>query len=257
MLSSTGKPLAPPLNLPFEAHFFPLAEPSTPLTTCASAGAPPPLESTPTTPYVSSIDLAAHFASVPFPSPLPIFPGYPIPAAGQIQAVISNPHGHGVRLFVIPYDARGMPARHRMVLRQNIFEETQDDQGGSQRRLRASVTLHICCIDGKRPRTSTFSSTAKVSQSMPHAGLDPAITVSPSTRFFLHSTIRLVFSPQPSVAMPGDGPALRTMTRTVLDMGAPVEGNARFIPWVDDDAAEYAAIRQVRQCLYSVPRSSF
>lgn len=241
MLSMSCKPLAPPLILPFEACFFPLAE-----TVVADAGTPPPLESTPTTPFVASIDLSAHFASLPFPAPLPTFPGYPILAAGQIQAVISNPHGHGVRLFVIPYDVSGLPVRHRVVLRQNVFEELQDGQSGCQRRLRASATLHICCVEGKRPRTSIPGSTAKTSQSVPHAGLDAVASVaSPSPKYYLHSTIRFVFSSQPSVTLPDDGPALQTTTRTVVDMGAPAEGPSRFIPWLDDDAAEYAAIRQV------------
>jgi hypothetical protein len=242
MVSPTSKPLAPPLVLPFEAYFFPLAEPATP----AAVGAPPPPESTPTTPYVASIDLAAHFANLSFPTPLPAFPGYPIPAVGQIQAVISNPHGHGVRLFVIPYDVRGMPVRHRMVLRQNVFEEVQDGQGGSQRRLRASATLHICCVEGNRPRSSTSDPAAKLSHSVPHTGLGTGTAVRPPPRYYLHSTIRFVFSNQPSVALPGDGPALRIATRTVVDMGAPAEGPSRFISWVDDDAVEYATIRQVR-----------
>lgn len=251
----SAKPPAP-LCLPFEAHFFPLADGADrpdvvglEQSHAQRTPAPPPPESTPSTPYVASVDLSAHFASLPFPTPLPAFPGHAIPAAGQIQIVVSNPTmGNGVKVFVVPYDVRGMPAGHRMVLRQNLFEEQAGDGiSGGQRKLRASAVLHICCVASKRPRLSSSSSPSadtKLSQSLPLSNRsDDAVAV---VKYYLHSTIRLVFSTLPS-ATPGDGPAPPTCTRTVVDMGAPSHGPARFVPWADDDAAEYQALRQMRK----------
>ncbi|XP_017020042.1 protein Atossa [Drosophila kikkawai] len=49
--------------------------------------------------------------------------GYSVPRTGTVQATLLNPMGTVVRMFVIPYDMRDMPALHRTFIRQRILAE--------------------------------------------------------------------------------------------------------------------------------------
>lgn len=50
--------------------------------------------------------------------------GYTIPRFGTVQATLLNPMGTVVRMFVIPYDMRDMPALHQTFIRQRILADT-------------------------------------------------------------------------------------------------------------------------------------
>ncbi|KAH8252478.1 hypothetical protein KR032_000214 [Drosophila birchii] len=59
--------------------------------------------------------------------------GYSVPRTGTVQATLLNPMGTVVRMFVIPYDMRDMPALHRTFIRQRILAEEmsqEEDQSG-------------------------------------------------------------------------------------------------------------------------------
>lgn len=47
--------------------------------------------------------------------------GYSIPHTGTVQATLLNPLGTVVRMFVIPYDFRDMPAMSQTFIRQRIL----------------------------------------------------------------------------------------------------------------------------------------
>ncbi|XP_061400203.1 protein Atossa [Musca vetustissima] len=50
--------------------------------------------------------------------------GYSVPRCGTVQATLLNPMGTVVRMFVIPYDMRDMPALHQTFIRQRILADT-------------------------------------------------------------------------------------------------------------------------------------
>lgn len=50
--------------------------------------------------------------------------GYSVPRCGTVQATLLNPMGTVVRMFVIPYDMRDMPALHQTFVRQRILADT-------------------------------------------------------------------------------------------------------------------------------------
>jgi hypothetical protein len=47
--------------------------------------------------------------------------GYAIPSKGTVQATLLNPLGTVVRMFVVPYDFRDMPAMSMTFIRQKIL----------------------------------------------------------------------------------------------------------------------------------------
>lgn len=121
-----------------------------------------------------------------------------------------------------------------MVLRQNTFEE---ETSGGSKRLRASASLHVCCVQARSTKP-----TAAFSHSLPSTNLNDS---TPPLKFYLHSTIRLVFSPLPAGA-PGDGPSAARCS-SVIDLGSPAQGLHRFMSWDDEGAEEYQTLRQIRR----------
>lgn len=55
--------------------------------------------------------------------------GYSIPRKGTVQATLLNPLGMVVRMFVVPYDFRDMPALHQTFIRQRVLSS---DSRGSE-----------------------------------------------------------------------------------------------------------------------------
>ncbi|XP_073847222.1 atos homolog atossa [Musca autumnalis] len=62
--------------------------------------------------------------------------GYSVPRCGTVQATLLNPMGTVVRMFVIPYDMRDMPALHQTFIRQRILADT----GSSNNTLTTTTT---------------------------------------------------------------------------------------------------------------------
>lgn len=50
--------------------------------------------------------------------------GYSIPRKGTVQATLLNPLGMVVRMFVVPYDFRDMPAMHQTFIRQRVLSSS-------------------------------------------------------------------------------------------------------------------------------------
>ncbi|KAK9449818.1 uncharacterized protein V1518DRAFT_414739 [Limtongia smithiae] len=88
-------------------------------------------------------------------APLPSTPttttlGYRIPEQGQIQIVISNPHRTAIKLYLVPYDLRDMPAGTRTFIRQKIFvaDDTSSVAAANKSAkgsLRQAVHLEVVC----------------------------------------------------------------------------------------------------------------
>lgn len=53
--------------------------------------------------------------------------GYSIPRKGTVQATLLNPLGMVVRMFVVAYDFRDMPALHQTFIRQRVL--SSDNRG--------------------------------------------------------------------------------------------------------------------------------
>lgn len=208
------------------------------------------------TPYLSSVDLSLHYLSnpPPFPALLPPFPGYQIPPKGQLQLVISNPTGTGVKVFLIPYDCEGMSAGERMVLRLKEYEEDEV--------LRGSVLAHICSPAPHQlsPTGGTISSHSTPTKKKRDAVVGGASfsPVSPTTlptppppqqKYYLHSTLRLVFSPlTPSRPVSSSPSSSKSLHRTLIDLGSPSLGPSRFLPFdTDPDLLLYLAARKARR----------
>ncbi|KAL7417633.1 hypothetical protein BDY24DRAFT_98197 [Mrakia frigida] len=270
-------PSAPPslrcpahLSLPISAHFFPLTSPPPSLQpqNLSSPSSSPNLSSTSPspsslapqqTPYLSSFDLTSHYLlnPPPFPALLPAFPGYQLPPKGQLQLVISNPTGTGVKVFLVPYDCEGMGEGERMVLRLKEYENDETQEGKEV--LRGSVVVHICSPPNHHSATGGGS---KSSKSNDYVASSPT-SLSPSSppppppppqqRYYLHSTLRLVFSPlSPSrsttTSSSSSSSQSKPTSRTLIDLGSPSLGSSRFLPFeLDPDLVASFAARKARR----------
>ena len=127
-LGACGAGKTPPhLSLPLEASFYKI-----------------PGEPTPS-PYVGVINLAqtGHDA---------LKNGrYRVPAQGLVQLMITNPQKTGVKVFVVKYDFRKMPAKTTTFLRQRTFVEIDSPHGRAQRtKLFYAVHLRFLCTKAGR-----------------------------------------------------------------------------------------------------------
>lgn len=94
------------------------------------------------TPYVVSVmpgrrqPLFKLIISVPFlfllqcEVSMPPRKGYVIPRTGQVQATLLNPNGMVVRMFVVAYDFRDMPAMSQTFVRQRILSFDENANPG-------------------------------------------------------------------------------------------------------------------------------
>lgn len=100
-LKSKNVKLPPHASMTFPAHFY-----NTPSST------------TPSTPYVGTIDLESSLTSERYRK----FPGaYRVPSKGQVQIVIKNPNNTAVKLYLVQYDLTDMPVGTKTVLRQKQY----------------------------------------------------------------------------------------------------------------------------------------
>lgn len=155
-------------------------------------------------PYVGTIDLESFFiaqldaatagsGSIAAVPALPKFPGYQIPAIGQLQLSIQHaPGGTSAgsmsKLFLIPYDITGL---HRSGQGGRTFQRQKSylapDDGQTKETLRDAVHLQFC--------------------SPPQSSASSASPSSPS--YYLHGTIRVVFgsSAYQKLRIVNEGPA--------------------------------------------------
>jgi hypothetical protein len=75
-------------------------------------------------PYVGSIDLNSNAAVCKRGR-------YRVPAQGLVQLMVHNPEQTGIKLFAVPYDFRGMPAKTRTFLRQRTVATFKADAAGA------------------------------------------------------------------------------------------------------------------------------
>jgi hypothetical protein len=114
LASGTYKPKCPPhVTIPFNAYFYQLEN--------VGVG----------TPYVGTVDLEDATRK-----------GYRVPAVGQVQMVIKNPHRTAVKLFLVPYDLSDMPARSKTFLQQKSYVNTKG--------LHSAIHLSFVCDDKRR-----------------------------------------------------------------------------------------------------------
>ncbi|XP_005176019.1 protein Atossa [Musca domestica] len=85
--------------------------------------------------------------------------GYSVPRCGTVQATLLNPMGTVVRMFVIPYDMRDMPALHQTFIRQRILADT-----GSSNTQTTTTTATLTT------KTTTFNSVGSNSDIMVQNG---------------------------------------------------------------------------------------
>ncbi|GAA5907070.1 hypothetical protein JCM6882_005161 [Rhodosporidiobolus microsporus] len=134
-------------------------------------------------PYVGTVDLDAHYHSLLQPAPpssdkkekLPRFPGYQVPARGQIQLVLKNSNRTAFKPFLIPYDLTGLDRAGlggRTFLRQKSYTVDEHDERG---KLRFAVHLQFC----SPPAT-------------PSKGKKAASAAEP--KFYLYHAVRVVFA---------------------------------------------------------------
>uniref|UniRef100_A0A1A9WQQ3 DUF4210 domain-containing protein n=1 Tax=Glossina brevipalpis TaxID=37001 RepID=A0A1A9WQQ3_9MUSC len=81
--------------------------------------------------------------------------GYTVPRFGTVQATLLNPMGTVVRMFVIPYDMRDMPALHQTFVRQRILAD-----GGQMSDMCMEHVQHngvVDCSNNKCNKTVTIN----------------------------------------------------------------------------------------------------
>lgn len=156
----------------------------------------------------------------------PQFPGYRVPAKGQIQLVIKNPNLTAVKVFLVPYDLTDMPAGTKTFVRQKCHATSpitpllepnatfQSIPNGSpiassasrvptsaREMLRYAVHLQFCAVqapsklgkagfEGVR-RTKRDANGDKIE---PENGSGSRFTSKNEPRIYLHKSIRVVFS---------------------------------------------------------------
>ncbi|GMK55196.1 hypothetical protein CspeluHIS016_0202520 [Cutaneotrichosporon spelunceum] len=128
-------PRAPePLVLPFTATYYDLVSEDEPV-----AGAAPCHS-----PWVADVDLEAHYFAAfgDAQSEPPAYPGYRVPAVGQLQLLIKTSSA-AVHAFVVPYDLSQLAAGARLLARERTYVSSS---GGES--LRYALQLQFACVDG-------------------------------------------------------------------------------------------------------------
>lgn len=115
------------------------------------------------TPYVVCVDfplpnnelydiyLIEHIFHLQCEVSMPPRKGYVIPRTGHVQATLLNPNGMVVRMFVVAYDFRDMPAMSQTFVRQRIlsFDENAnpgksvDDLTASEQMKQLRYAIHL------------------------------------------------------------------------------------------------------------------
>jgi Domain of unknown function (DUF4210)/Chromosome segregation during meiosis len=172
------------------------------------------------------------FARRTIPRPLqqtkkPQFPGYRVPAKGQIQLVIKNPNLTAVKVFLVPYDLTDMPAGTKTFVRQKCHAASpttplldsnstfQSVPNGSpmattsssrvpastKETLRYAVHLQFCAVQAPvRPGKAGFEGVRRSKRDMNgdkieiDQGSGSRSTSKSEPRIYLHKSIRVVFS---------------------------------------------------------------
>lgn len=180
----------------------------------------------PTSPYVGTIDLENHYHSIlkayPQSTPgleknvagtrLPKFPGYRIPEQGQLQIVIKNANSTAVKLFLIPYNLKGLSREGKggkTFLQQKSYTLAGASHGGKvEVDSNGGEASSSTKIPG-RPVNAPSSSSSPTSKGRLRYAIhlqfcSPPITpVSsyksqshhpPSPQYYLHGSIRVVFA---------------------------------------------------------------
>ncbi|BGP07187.1 hypothetical protein JCM10049v2_003018 [Rhodotorula toruloides] len=188
------------LHIPFDAVFYP------------SSG------EAMTSPYVGTVDIEGHYFSLLSAPPapcesrkIPKFPGYQVPARGQIQLVLKNSQHTAFKPFLIPYDLTGLErdgAGGRTFLRQKSYSVEGADNKG---KLRFAVHLVFCS-----PPASSHKKSGK-------DGSTP--------KYYLYRSIRLVFASR--------GLDLSDKLRVVHEGPAQAGGDALGLR-MDGDFSDYA-----------------
>ena len=103
--------------------------------------------------------------SIPPPVKVPHGGVYRVPQVGQLQIIIKNPNKTAVKLFLVPYDLKGMLPGTKTFVRQRSFSSAQNldavspdrrsilttrDRVGSKELLRYLVHIKFCCTSKGR-----------------------------------------------------------------------------------------------------------
>lgn len=182
------------LTAPFDAHFYEPAPTAAP----SASGSVPLRRSTgsrESSPWVGAIELDPLFHAQladPATRHLPRFPGYRVPAAGQVQLVIRNhapDSGHAaLKLFLVPYDVTGLDRGGRggkTFVRQKSYAVGGEGEGDKDRgRLRYAVHLQFGCPPAGAARN-------KGKGKGKGKAVDGESAVEPA--YYVYSTIRVVF----------------------------------------------------------------
>lgn len=154
------------LSMGFDAFFYP--------------------QSGPVLPYVGNIDLEEHYfdqLSEMGESTAPRFPGYRIPAKGQIQLVIKNPNRTAVKLFLVPYDLTSLPAGSKTFLQQKSYALPTTPSTPPSRRLSSSLL-----------ESPDIFNKGSLRYAVRLQFCSPPIKKNEKQRYFLHKAIRVVFA---------------------------------------------------------------
>lgn len=170
------------------------------------------------------------FARRTSPRPLkhskkPHFPGYRVPAKGQIQLVIKNPNLTAVKVFLVPYDLTDMPAGTKTFVRQKCHAASpttplldsnatfQSVPNGSpiatssnrapataKETLRYAVHLQFCAVQAPvKPGKAGFEGIRRSKRDVNGDKIEADQGVGSRShksepRIYLHKSIRVVFS---------------------------------------------------------------
>jgi hypothetical protein len=180
-----------------------------------------------------------------------VFPGYRVPAKGQVQLVIKNPNMTAVKVFLVPYDLSDMPAGKKTFVRQkchitpprssqqdecNSNEAHQDvisplsspkspntrtsSQSVRRETLRYAVHLQFCAVAAPQHKPSKtigsqagFHGDARLRGSPKVDAIDKADGSKSEPRYYLHKAIRVVFVAR----VPDKSEKLTAVTETPQD----------------------------------------
>lgn len=277
VIGSSGDETPKHIRLPFDAHFYAMPEEparavpaSQGLRSFSSSfmdqnffkpgesSSSPSSASAAQAPYVGTIDIDAHFqremacCCAAHPSKVeaipPQVPGYALPRQGQLQLLIKNPElNTPVKLFLVPYDLRDMPAGSKTFIRQSIYLESMSpswapslaskrhsigptgaslDHVSRRQVLRYAIHLQFVAVPVKRSRkagrlsegSQGTAAAARAFKAQVRRRSDQFVPAMVHTetncnelaQLYLHKSIRVVFAPRP----PDSEEVMRTYVET-------------------------------------------
>lgn len=166
------------------------------------------------TPWVGHVDLERRYFDeyslydTPGAGPSrlpPMHPGLEVGAMGQLQILVKSTCAP-VKVFIVPYDLRRVPAGGRLLIRERTVVEAKGDAKGKRDFLRYAIQLQLSVIcDSSLTKVSNGRATIRA-RSVGRSPDSDAESETQRPSYFLSRSLKVIFAAQP----PEAGETMRT-----------------------------------------------